>query len=419
MSKYPQYKKCDGDWITQIPVDWDIVRGKYLFDIKKRIAGELGHKVLSITQKGIKVKDTESGEGQLSMDYSKYQIVEPGDFAMNHMDLLTGYVDISEFNGVTSPDYRVFATKEKTNCSRFFLYVLQMGYTQKIFFKYGQGASHLGRWRLPTDGFNNFFFPCPPNSVRQQIVDYLDHEVGKIDDLINKQQELLNLLQERLKVSIGQIVTKGLDDSTDMQESGVDWIDKVPSHWKILRLSFALKLQSGDSITSAKIKSEGEYLVYGGNGIRGYADNYNCDGQYVLIGRQGALCGNINIAKGQFFASEHAVVVYPIKKFNVIYLAELLRFMDLGQYSMSAAQPGISVERVNLLKLIMPPENEQNEIAKLILKEKSKNNSLSQECKDIIQLLQHRRSALIYSAVTGKIDVTNFNINKDSNNKVY
>ena len=94
MSGYPKYKKCDGDWLTEIPEDWDIVRGKYLFEIQKRIAGELGHQVLSITQKGIKVKDTESGEGQLSMDYSKYQVVEPGDFAMNHMDLLTGYVDI-------------------------------------------------------------------------------------------------------------------------------------------------------------------------------------------------------------------------------------------------------------------------------------------------------------------------------------
>jgi type I restriction enzyme S subunit len=195
MSVYPEYKECDGDWIKEIPVDWDIVRGKYLFEIKKRIVGEVGHNVLSITQKGIKVKDTESGDGQLSMDYSKYQIVQPGDFAMNHMDLLTGYVDISKFNGVTSPDYRVFTAKKEAGCSRFFLYLFQMGYSNKIFFKYGQGASHLGRWRLPTEEFNNFCFPCPPKEGREQIADFLDHEIAKIDSLIEKQQQLIKRLK--------------------------------------------------------------------------------------------------------------------------------------------------------------------------------------------------------------------------------
>ena len=69
---------------------------KYLFEIRKRISGKLGFDVLSVTQKGIRVKDIVSGKGQVSMDYSKYQIVYPDDFIMNHMDLLTGYVDISK-----------------------------------------------------------------------------------------------------------------------------------------------------------------------------------------------------------------------------------------------------------------------------------------------------------------------------------
>lgn len=100
---------------------------KYVFYIKKDIAGKIGYDVLSITQKGIKVKDITSNAGQLAADYSNYQRVNVGDFAMNHMDLLTGWVDVSEYNGVTSPDYRVFNfISEKGYSRRYYLYLMQM-----------------------------------------------------------------------------------------------------------------------------------------------------------------------------------------------------------------------------------------------------------------------------------------------------
>ena len=114
VDKIVKLKESGVEWIGEIPEGWKVRRLKYIFKILKRISGELGHNVLSITQTGIKIKDTESGEGQLSMDYSKYQYVFRGDFAMNHMDLLTGYVDISKYDGVISPDYRVFNLIDKT-----------------------------------------------------------------------------------------------------------------------------------------------------------------------------------------------------------------------------------------------------------------------------------------------------------------
>ena len=103
-AKYDSYKDSGVDWLGDVPSDWGVIKLKHLVSIRKRIIGHEGVGVLSITQKGIKVKDITSGEGQLSMDYSKYQVVDKGDFAMNHMDLLTGYVDISKFDGVVSPD---------------------------------------------------------------------------------------------------------------------------------------------------------------------------------------------------------------------------------------------------------------------------------------------------------------------------
>ncbi|WP_312717057.1 restriction endonuclease subunit S [Sphingobacterium multivorum] len=195
------------DWIGEIPKHWEIKRLKYIFSILKRIAGREGYDVLSITQKGIKVKDVKSGEGQLAMDYSKYQLAYKGEFAMNHMDLLTGWVDISEHDGVISPDYRVFTLINNRNFSPYFLFVLQDCYSSKIFYAHGQGVSMLGRWRFPTENFNNFFFPIPPLTEQKAIVAFLQEQTSKIDKAILQKQEQIVKLKEYKKSLINEVVT--------------------------------------------------------------------------------------------------------------------------------------------------------------------------------------------------------------------
>ena len=102
--------------------------------------------------------------------------------------------------------------------------------------------------------------------------------------------------------------------SEEMKDSGVEWLGEIPKNWEVKKLKYVASLKSGDSITSNNIKDEGIYPVYGGNGLRGYTSNYTHSGKYILIGRQGALCGNINYASNEFWASEHAVVVNPDRK---------------------------------------------------------------------------------------------------------
>ena len=205
----PNVKMKDSgvEWIGEIPEHWEVKMLKYVFKISKRIAGALGPDVLSITQSGIKIKDIVSGEGQLSMDYSKYQLVYKGDFAMNHMDLLTGYVDISNFDGVMSPDYRVF-NLILTNCDNdYMLFLLQMGYKSKVFYAHGQGVSLLGRWRFPTENFNNFQFPIPPYSDQVAIVDFIRLTTGAADKAISINQDEIEKLKEYKTTLINAAVT--------------------------------------------------------------------------------------------------------------------------------------------------------------------------------------------------------------------
>lgn len=196
------------EWVEQIPKDWALKKLKYLFVIKKEIAGKSGFDILSVTQHGIKIKDITTNEGQISSDYSKYQLVDKGDFVMNHMDLLTGWVDYPHYNGVTSPDYRVFKLKDYSKCSpKYYLYIMQMCYKNKIFYGLGQGVSNLGRWRLQTDKFLNFFVPTPSLVEQQEIVDYLDNKCLKIDQIIEQKQVLIQQLEEYKQSLIYECVT--------------------------------------------------------------------------------------------------------------------------------------------------------------------------------------------------------------------
>lgn len=195
-------------WFGNIPVDWDMKKIKYLFHIKKDIAGQEGYTVLSITQKGIMPKDLSKNEGQLAESYSHYQLVNPGDYAMNHMDLLTGWVDISKYTGVTSPDYRVFVLDDlESNNRSFYLYLMQMCYSNRIFYGLGQGVSGMGRWRLQADKFLNFSIVVPSKDEQQEIADYLDAKCAEIDNLISKKEQYISEIENYKKSLIYEYVT--------------------------------------------------------------------------------------------------------------------------------------------------------------------------------------------------------------------
>ena len=163
---------------------------------------------ISVTQKGLKVKDISTNEGQIAESYAGYQFVYPTDYVMNHMDLLTGWVDCSTMFGVTSPDYRVFRLRDKENNDlTYFKYVMQCCYMSRIFYSLGQGVSNLGRWRLQTSAFNNFMIPVPPLEEQCEIAEYLDTKISEIDTIIADKQKQIETIEEYKKSLIFEYVT--------------------------------------------------------------------------------------------------------------------------------------------------------------------------------------------------------------------
>ena len=429
--KYAEYKDSGIDWMGDIPKEWSISRLKYIFTIRKRIAGTLGFDVLSITQRGIKVKDTESGDGQLSMDYSKYQLVYKGDFAMNHMDLLTGYVDISNFDGVTSPDYRVFTIDNlKKFNSQYYLYLLQMGYKQKLFFHLGQGSSHLGRWRLPTEAFNEVEYPIPSLNEQTQIANFLDHETAKIDSLIAKQEKLIELLKEKRQAVISHAVTKGLNPDVNMKDSGVEWLGQVPEHWALVPLKYLCSFSGGGTPTKDNlsywtdgnipwvspkdmktfwISETQDYITE--KAVKESSTNIVEPNSLLMVVRSGILQRTIPIAINTVpvTMNQDMKALKLGKRVLVEYLADMI-LGNTKELLLEWSKEGATVESIEheyLANCIMPvpPLNEQKEIIHFISKKMNVYKLLTEKAESQINFLQERRTALISSAVTGKIDV--------------
>ena len=191
----------------------------------------------------------------------------------------------------------------------------------------------------------------------------------------------------------------------EYEDSGVAWIGHKPKHWQVMKLHQIVRLRSGSAITSIEMDDVGDYPVYGGNGHRGQFIAYTHDGSYVLIGRQGAECGNINYARGKFWASEHAVVASPDRPLEYRWLGETLRAMNLNQYSQSAAQPGLSVEVIGRLKLPFPPIAEQIKIAAFLDWKTAQIDTLIAKKKELMEKLKEKRLAVITQAVTKGLDL--------------
>ena len=407
---YPNMKLTKEQWLGEIPVSWGALRLKRMFSIKKDIAGEEGHTVLSVTQKGIRPK-VMTEKGQFAQDYSKYQLVNQGEFVMNHMDLLTGWVDISEYDGVTSPDYRVFVNvaPEKYD-SGYYRYIFQLCYSARIFYGLGQGVAGFGRWRLPADMFLNFVLPVPPIEEQRRIGAYLDDQIPQIDSIIEEAKESIEEYKRWKASTIFEAVTKGLNPDVLMRKSGVPWIGDIPAHWRMSRIKNEFDNLDflREPISAEKRENKlGLYNYYGASGAIDKIDDYNVDEKVLLIGEDGANLRMRNLpliyrAEGKIWVNNHAHILRVRSGNNYSFMAYLLEAGDYNDYITGAAQPKLSQANLMRFPICIPPSDEQDEIGKLLDEKCSQMDSMIQEKAALIEDTEMYKRSLIYETVTGK-----------------
>ena len=171
----------------------------------------------------------------------------------------------------------------------------------------------------------------------------------------------------------------------------------IPKDWEVKRLGeICTHFKSGNTITSKEINEDGLYPVYGGNGLRGYSNTFTHEGDFILIGRQGALCGNINYVEGRNYISEHAIAVQTNE--NMQWLKYKLENWNLNRFSESSAQPGLSVEKLVRYKLVIPTRLEQNKIADIL---QLWDTAIAKQTA-LIEKLTLRKRGLMQQLLTGK-----------------
>ena len=407
---YPEYRYCGVEWLGEIPAHWDVKRLKYVSTFNDEALPDSTSEDDEIVYVDISSVDAVEGitlkERMAFADAPSRarRIVRNGDVIVStirtYLRAIAPICD-PEPNLIVSTGFAVVRSGDDLDSS-FAAYALRAPYFVDRVVAHSEGVSY--------PAINASDMACLPiafPSVEEQraIAAFLDRETGKIDALVAKKEQLIELLQEKCTALITRAVTKGLDSNVPMKDSGVEWLGEIPAHWEVKALKRLAAMRAGTAIISNEIEPTGDFPVFGGNGIRGYTSSFTHEGEFPLIGRQGALCGCVNFASGRFWASEHAVVATPGPDVDPHWLAHLLQAMSLNAYSQSAAQPGLAVETIGAIPAPAPYTEEQQAIAAFLDQETAKINALITKVHDAIDRLKELRTALISTAVAGKIDV--------------
>ena len=433
IERYEEIKQSNEHWLGSIPSSWGLLKLKRIFAIKKDIAGEEGHTVLSVTQKGIRPK-VMSEKGQFAQDYSKYQLVNRGEFVMNHMDLLTGWVDISDYDGVTSPDYRVFInTNNGKYDSRYYKYIFQLCYSARVFYGLGQGVAGFGRWRLPADRFLNFVLPVPPIDEQRGIANYLDGIVDQIDSSIEEVKNSIEKYKRWKDATVFEAVTKGLDPNAEMKDSGNLFIGTIPKTWKCVKVARVLEKSKdgirvgpfGSSLTNAVVSaSEGDVKIYGqANLIRkdfNYGDKYVTQETYErlkdyevrpgdvavsMMGTIGKCCVvpdgiDLGIMDSHLIKIRLDGSILP-KYFEYVYESYAV-FEQLRNLSKGSIMSGLNSTIVKSAFVTLPTIMEQKAIVRYLDEKCEKMDTIIFEREALVEDMEKYKRSLIYETVTGK-----------------
>ncbi len=404
MKQYDSYKDSGVQWIGSIPRHWDVGRLKFTGSFGNGLTYSPddvtdSNGILVLRSSNIQSNHLVFDDCVYVKHVNKELIVEEGDIIIcsrNGSASLVGkcaYIETS-----LNATFGAFMMRYKPSIFSRFAYYLFQSATD-----YYKGLFSTTTINQLTSGIiDQMVVPYLPLPEQQAIATYLDKKSAAIDKAITTQQKRIELLQELRRNIITQAVTRGINPNAPMKDSGVQWIGMVPEHWDVKKIKFCGRICSGDSISNELVKDSGTYEVYGGNGFIGYTDSYNIETDKIIIGRVGALCGNIHISRGKRFISDNSLIFSPHKTTSLDYLAFFMIAADLNKLNTSSAQPLITGTKVMAVVIPVPPLSEQIEIVSFIEKQTSRIDKSIAKAEREITLLQELKQSIITEVVTGK-----------------
>ena len=409
LQPYPDYKESEQAWLGRVPSHWELrpAFGAYVPNREKN-TGMKERIVLSLSYGRIVVKPPEKLHGLVPESFETYQIVNPGDIVIRTTDLQNDHtslrVALARDRGIITSAYLALHTKEGVNPG-FGYQFLNVWDLTKAIYGFGSGL----RQGLDFTHFKRMPVVVPPPEEQAAIVRFLDYANGRLERAIRAKRKVIALLHEQKQAIIHRAVTRGLDPTVPLKPSGIPWLGDIPQHWEVWPLRRCISIRSGDFIDGSRLKTDrsdfSPFPVIGGNGIMGFTDQTNVHGPTIVIGRVGALCGNVHLVKEAAWITDNALRITRIEGFDSDYLSEQLRAMNLNRLANANAQPLVTGGTIKAQRVVKPPPDEQHAIClrlnELSLPVSTTITRLERE----ITLLREYRTRLVADVVTGKLDV--------------
>ena len=402
-------------WCPQRPSHWFTVRTKWLFQHKK-VLNQIGEQaqILSLTLRGVVENDPENPEGLVPKDYNTYQVFNKGDLVFKLIDLenlKTSRVGLVHRDGIMSPAYvRLVPTNPMV--VEYFYYQFYSLYLQGVYNQLGSGVrSTLG----PSDLGNLPIF-LPPLEEQQKIVSFIQQQDRRIRKFIRNKKKLIGMLRDRRKQICNSIIGRGLNAEAPMKTTAFPWVGEIPVHWKLTRIKNEFICLNPRRIPLSSSVRGGmsirRYDYYGASGVIDKVDGYIFDDDLLLIAEDGANLVFRNlplaiIARGKFWVNNHAHILKP-REGDLEFLAMALERLNYSPWITGAAQPKLTKDRLMSIPIAVPSPDEQRIIVEALRRELSPLDASINQARVEIDLIGEYRSRLIADAVTGKIDLRNF-----------
>lgn len=420
--KYDSYQDSGVDWLGEIPADWQLLKVRNIFRLSNKFAEKNNsHELLSVyTDIGVKPRRELEARGNKASTTDGYLIVEKGDIVVNKLLAWMGAIGYSNYDGVTSPAYDILKPIRPVS-SMFYHFLFRTPRCVSELKRNSRGIMDM-RLRLYFDKFGNVLVPYPSLEEQEKIISFLNNETAKVDQAIELKQQQIDKLNEYKKITIQNAVTKGLDHTVQMKDSGVDWLGKIPKHWEVMPLKYLIKFHTGGTPDS------GNYDYYNGDlpwvtisNLKGRltkeTNNISLKGvrkANIPLTPKGSLLFSFKLSVGQVaFAHEDLYTNEAIATFvpgadidlDYYYYSLPLFVIHNANTNIYGAKL-LNQELIKNAKILSVPKDEQKFIAKYLNEEIFKIDTSVNYYKAQIERLKEYKTILINQAVTGKIKVS-------------
>ena len=420
-----QMKDSGIEWIGEIPADWEVRKLRYFGHLdssgvdKKIREGEPLFKSIHYTN----VYNNSFSELGNRDDY----LVVSADESKMKCKLVRGDVLFTNSSETAKDIGHSVVIKEDLSDTLFGYHLMRLRPTEKVVLEYekymfgnrylkewfGLRANGITRYGINYIDFADALILIPPIALQEKIALFLDSRCAEIDVVIAAKQRQNELLKEQRHSIVYEAVTKGLDPTVTYKDSGVDWIGEIPAGWEVRKIKYAfINLDSKRVPLSSEERDglERIYDYYGASGVIDKIDRYIFDDELILVGEDGAnLLARSTplafIARGKFWVNNHAHILKPIVGNNLTYMAKQLETIDYTALISGSAQPKLTQEQLENVRIVVPPTFVQQQIGDYLDIRCAELDRVVAANNAVIDKLKDYRQSLIYEAVTGKIAV--------------